>query len=302
MWAVAVVGGPAAAYAQAPAAAKPVAVVDGRPITLAEVDAILKQRQMPLELSDAKRRELRLAVLALIIDDLLMEKFIRQQAPKVDPAEVEKTMAEVLSSLKKQGKTLAEFCKETGQTEQDIRTGLMLRLQWQAYAQGRVTDADVRRYYDDSKDFFDEAAVRASHIVVRLASTAAPAEVQAARDKLLALRQEVLSGKLDFAEAAKTHSQCPSGTEGGDLGFFARKGMMEEEFARAAFLLAPGQVSDVVRTEFGVHLIKVTERRPGTPSDYEKCKAEAREMCVEELRQSILAQQRKAARIEVNMP
>ncbi|MBQ7450609.1 peptidylprolyl isomerase [bacterium] len=87
--------------------------------------------------------------------------------------------------------------------------------------------------------------VKASHILVN-------SEAQALR-----LKADIEEGKITFEEAAKKYSQCPSGQNGGDLGFFGR-GMMVKEFEDAAFSLPLGKVSNPVKTQFGYHLIKVT--------------------------------------------
>ena len=89
--------------------------------------------------------------------------------------------------------------------------------------------------------------VRASHILVKTETEA---------NKLL---DKVNSGK-DFGQLAQKHSDCPSGRSGGDLGFFT-KGKMVKEFETAAFGMEKGQVSKPVKTQFGYHLIKVTEKR-----------------------------------------
>ncbi len=89
--------------------------------------------------------------------------------------------------------------------------------------------------------------VRASHILV--------ASEQEARD----LKARIDNGD-DFGQLAQQHSQCPSGRSGGDLGFFG-KGMMVPEFETAAFACNTNEVSDPVKTQFGYHLIKVTEQR-----------------------------------------
>lgn len=89
--------------------------------------------------------------------------------------------------------------------------------------------------------------VRASHILV-------PTE-QEARD----LKARMENGE-DFGQLAQQHSQCPSGRSGGDLGFFG-KGMMVPEFEKAAFASQLNEVSEPVKTQFGYHLIKVTEQR-----------------------------------------
>jgi parvulin-like peptidyl-prolyl isomerase len=290
------------APAQAPAV-KPAAVVNGEAISFAEVEAVLKQRPpTATQPTEAQQRQLRLDALSMLMDDLLMQQFLRKNGPKTEPAEVDRQLVALQANLKSQGRNLQEFLRDSHMTEAQLRTNTVLMLQWAAYAKARTNEADVKRYYDDNKEFFDQVTVRASHIVLRLPPTASEGERQEARQRLQALRQEIVAGKLDFAEAAKKHSQCPSAPSGGDIGYFSRKWMLDEAFAKTAFALKVGDVSDVVQSDYGLHLIKVTDRKPGQPSVYEKIKDEVREFYVEELRQSILAQERKKAQIQVNLP
>jgi peptidyl-prolyl cis-trans isomerase C len=287
--------------AQAPG--KPAATVNGEPIPIAEVEALLKGRgPLPTPPTELQRKQMQIEALGMLIDDLVMQQFLRKHAPKVDPAEFGKRLAELQDGLKKQNKTLQDFCKETGQTEIQVRTNLANMLQWAAYVKDKVADSDVKHYYDENKDFFDQVTVRASHIVIRVPANAPEGERQSALARLQALKQEIVSGKLDFSDAAKKHSQCPSAPGGGDIGYFPRKWVVEEPFARAAFALKVGDVSDVVRTDYGLHLIKTTDRKPGQPSDFAKIKDEVKEIYVEEMRLALVAQQRKASQIEINLP
>ena len=77
---------------------------------------------------------------------------------------------------------------------------------------------------------------------------------------------------------------------------------MDDTFARVAFALPIDQVSDVVETEYGLHLIKVSERKPGPPSDFARVKDKVREAYAADLSLQIMAQQRKTARIERHLP
>jgi peptidyl-prolyl cis-trans isomerase C len=290
------------AWAQAQAV-KPAAVVNGEPISLADLEAIIRSQVAPtVEVPAAKRHELRLGTLGQMIDDLLVVQFLKREGPPADPAEVNKRLADLAAELQKQGKTLADFYKETNQTEAQVRTDLTAMLQWRDYVKGHLGDALVKQYYDENKDFFDRVTVRASHIALRAPGNAPESEKQEKRNKLLALRQEIVAGKIDFAEAARKHSECPSAPKGGDIGVIPRKMVVDEAFARAAFALKPGQVSDVVQTEYGFHLIKVTDRSPGQPSDFNKIKEEVREFCVTELRQQLLLRLRQQAKIVINLP
>ncbi len=294
---------PTAARTAPPLAGKPAATVNGEVITFAQLEPVLKLAgPLPVEIPEAQRRELQREALSMLIDDLLLQQFLRKHVPAADPAEVNKKMAELEAGLKQKKQTLAEFCRESHQTEAQLRTNIAHFLQWSAYARQRVGDAELQRYFTGYRDFFDRVTVRASHIVVRVGAKASPGEVAQARAKLAELRKQILAGKFDFAQAAKDHSQCPSAQTGGDIGSFPRKFVVEENFARVAFGMKPGEVSDVVQTDFGLHLIKVTERKAGQPADFNKVKEEVKEFYLEDLRQTLLAQLRKEAKIEIHLP
>jgi peptidyl-prolyl cis-trans isomerase C len=282
---------------------KPVAVVNGEAIPMSELEAVLKQAgPSPVSVPEEQRKAARRQALAILIDDALMHQFLGQHTQKVGPEEVDKKLGELDAGLKKENRSLAEFCSDKGLSEAQIRTNIGYTLRWHAYAREHVTDAMVEKYYNDFKDFFDGVTVKASHIVLRVPPAAPAADLQSARDKLTDLRTQIAGGKLDFAEAAKKNSQCPSAPGGGDIGYFPRKWVVDEAFAKAAFALKVGDVSDIVQSEYGLHLIKVTDRKAGQPSDFAKIKEDVREFCTEDVRQSLLAQMRKDAKIEVNLP
>jgi parvulin-like peptidyl-prolyl isomerase len=295
--------GTGTAVAASPADSKPAAVVNGRAISMAELENALKQGgPSAVAVPDEQRRAAQRQTLVVLIDDMLMQQFLAQNTPTVPDVELDKKLAEMDAGLRKENKSLAEFYHNTGLTETQVRSNIGFTLRWHAYARAHVTDAMVEKYYQDYKDFFDGVTVKASHIVLRVPPTAPAAEQQAARAKLTELREQITSGKLDFAEAAKKNSQCPSAPGGGDIGYFPRKWVVDEAFAKAAFAMKVGDVSDVVPSEYGLHLIKVTDRKPGQGSDFTKIKEDVREFCTEDVRQSLLAGMRKEAKIEVNLP
>jgi peptidyl-prolyl cis-trans isomerase C len=282
---------------------KPAAVVNGVAIPMSEVEALLKARPQAVSVPEAKLKEMRSEALDGLINDLLLQQFLQKNGPKVDPTAVNKVVGDLTEGLKKQGKSLADFCKETNQTEAQLRTRAACELQLDGYIKAKVTDAEVKRYYDEYRDFFDQVVVRVSHIVLRVTPTASPAERQQLKDKLLAIRKQIVDGQITFADAAKKYSQSETASKGGEIGLIPRKTVpIEEAFLKAAFALPVGQVSDVVQTEFGLHLLLVSERTPPKPSDFEKLKESVRDFCVDDLIQDTLAQERKVAKIEINLP
>ena len=112
--------------------------------------------------------------------------------------------------------------------------------------------------------------------------------------------------KVKFEDIARQYSQCPSKDKKespGDIGQFPYKFVVVPEFAKTAFALKPGEISDVVQTVFGLHLIKVTDRTKGEVSTFENLKDTVREVWAqdEELFVRILADQRKTGKIVVQL-
>jgi parvulin-like peptidyl-prolyl isomerase len=315
--ALAVLAGRLAAQAPAPAPAqvpipapkqgdvKPAAVVNGEAIPMADVVTVLGQMPPPATpQTEAQKREQELSAVQVLVEQALMRQFLKNKVAAPAPAAIDKEVADLKEALKKEKTplTLEQFLKETGQTEAQLRTDIATQLQWKAYVLPQLTEAALKIYYDTNKPLFDKVFVRASHILIRLAPNASQAERQAAKIKLGTLRQEILAGKIDFADAARKHSDCPSKANGGDIGPFPYKFAVLEPFAKAAFAMKVGDISDVVATDFGLHLIKVTNRDNGQPSDFAKIKDQVKEIYARELYQGIVLEQRRAARIEIFFP
>lgn len=122
-----------------------------------------------------------------------------------------------------------------------------------------VNEEEAKQYYESHKSEFEEPEkIRASHILVDTEKEA--------KDILKQLKKGA-----DFEALAKEKSKCPSKEQGGDLGFFTR-GKMVKEFDDAAFSFEPGQMSGVVKTQFGYHIIKVVAKRPAGAKDYDEVK------------------------------
>lgn len=120
----------------------------------------------------------------------------------------------------------------------------------------KVTDDEVKKYYDENKEMFElpSPEIRASHILVDT------------EDEAKEILAKIKDG-ADFEELAKKYSKDPGSKElGGDLGYFA-EGKMVPEFEEAAFALKPGEVSEIVKSEYGYHIIKVTGKRTSLSFD-----------------------------------
>nr|WP_217344733.1 SurA N-terminal domain-containing protein [Noviherbaspirillum sp. L7-7A]MBV0878910.1 SurA N-terminal domain-containing protein [Noviherbaspirillum sp. L7-7A] len=142
-------------------------------------------------------------------------------------------------------------------------------------SQVSVSDADIKSYYEqNAKRYTTEEQRRASHILITAPKEAPAKERNAAKAKAETLLAQLRKNPGDFAKLAKENSQDPGSAErGGDLDFFG-KGMMVKPFEDAAYKLRKGEISDVVESEFGYHIIQVTDVKPGGVRSLEQVKDE----------------------------
>lgn len=139
----------------------------------------------------------------------------------------------------------------------------------------KIDDGEVKAWYEANLARYKRPEERrASHILIRADKQAPAAEVKAAEEKAAQLLAQLQAKPGDFARLAKEHSQDPgSGQKGGDLGFFGR-GMMVKPFEEATFALKENQLSGVVRSDFGFHLIQLTGVRPEQVRPLDEARAE----------------------------
>jgi peptidyl-prolyl cis-trans isomerase C len=292
--------------ANIPAAAdKPAALVNGEMVSMADVKTLLESRPYPNTLSAADIKGVRQAAVDMLVDDVLVRQYLAQYAPPVTKADIDKEYQSLQALLLKEKTTLQEVLKKNGQTVEQLQKDVTNRLQWRAYLVKRLPEDQARKYYEDNKPFFDNIKVRASHILVKIQAPATAEQKQALLNKAQAIRDSIAAGKISFVDAVKQYSDCPTKQlkdAPGDIGWFPYKFVVVDAFARAAFNLKNGEMTGVVATEFGYHIIQVTGReQPKTPSTYESVRDAVREIWSQdvELYQQIIAHQRKNGKIEV---
>lgn len=284
---------------------KPVAVVNGEAIPMSDLQAAIRRLPPPPQnWSEDRRKMLEREVLALLIDETLLKQYAARYFPPPDEATLQKRLADLQAALQARGQSLEGFLKESGIAPEKLRTELaaLERIRaWDQWLRQQIKEEQLRAYYEANKEMFDGVVIRASHIALRVPANADEATRQKVAAQLQVVRQEILKG-LSFAEAAKKYSQDPSGAVGGDLGYFPPRSNDNDPFIRTASRLKVGELSDVVHTEFGCHLILVTDRKPGKPTTFEQVRDTVLDMYVEEVKARVLLEERKKAKVEIFLP
>lgn len=281
---------------------KVAAVVNGENIPLDQVEDLLHRDTPPVHpLTQQQKRELFQMALDMLVNDALMRQFLAKTVPTMPAQALSEEMSQLNKALEGKKMTLQKFLAESKQTEEELRQEMLVRLRWRSYIQSRIPDTLVKQYYDTNRPFFDKVLVRASHILLKIPEKATEAQKQELLTKLTAIKSEIDARKITFADAAKKYSECPSADKGGDIGHFPAKFAVAEPFARAAFALKVNEMSGPVETGFGYHLILVTDRTPGEPSNFEEVKDVVRDIYAQEvhLYQNIVDDMRKSAQIQV---
>ena len=286
------------------------ATVNGVVIKDADIDAKVNAymeraaAQIPPTMVEQYKTQVRgQALESMIVEQLLTEQ-VKKAGIKVTEEDVNDKLNEIIAT-QPGGMTmesLKAMLAAQGQPFEVVKEQIKKTIGYEKLlGTVEVNDADAKAFYNENKEDFNKPEqVKASHILIKVAPTATPEEKTAAKAKIDGLLKQVKAGG-DFAALARENSDCPSKTNNGDLGFF-EKGSMVPEFANAAFSMKAGQVSNVVETQFGYHIIKVTDRKEGGMTSFDNAKADIVKQLQDkkkgELFRQLIEKAKAAAKIE----
>jgi peptidyl-prolyl cis-trans isomerase C len=281
--------------------------VNGQPVTKVDFERLVKNVEAgrgPIPVD--KRDEVMRATLDQLITYSVLKQEVASRKLAVTDADVDAQVAQ----MQKQFPSEAEFSKAlaarnttVAQLKADAKVDMAINKMMEAEVAGvAATDADVQDFYTKNPDKFQQAeSARASHILVKADEKADEATKQAARAKIDGVLKRARAGE-DFAMLAKENSQDGSAAQGGDLGFFPR-GQMVPPFEQATFALKPGEISEVVTTQFGYHIIKLAEKKDGSVVPLEQVKPRVLEFLTNKKKQErvdgLIDDAKKRAKIEV---
>lgn len=261
------------------------AIVNDEIVTLNEVNheaqPLIREAEKKSALDNGARSQIRRAALEHLIEKKLIEQKIKELNIKVSDEEIK----QAIDDVKKQNnmssqEVLVTALASQGLTFEQYRTQLQEQIEklklisMEVRAKIQVGESEMREYYEANRaKYSEEETFRARHIFFRTNEKAPADEIKRTMNTALMVLAEAKSGK-DFAELAKSYSEDPAARkDGGALGSF-KKGDMMPELETAILAMKPGEVSELVYTSSGFHIIKLEERTSGKLKPFESVKAE----------------------------
>jgi peptidyl-prolyl cis-trans isomerase C len=290
--------------------------VNGAKITEGQIAKILNIQmeqlagRIPPNMKEQYAQQMRKRIMEqLIIEEMLAQKE-REKNISVSPSELEEQIGKHLTQ---QNLTVDEFkslLKAYGKTYSDYEQDMLKKLMFEKLMEGEFankiaqpTDEQIKAYYNENAGMFSEPEkVHTKHILIMPAKDSndpnqAKAQAKAKAEELL----KQLKAGADFNDLAVNNSQCSSAQNGGDLGK-APKGAFVPEFEKAAYALkTPGQISDVVETEYGYHIIKLIEHIDANTTSLEDAKAQIIETLTDEKKREVAINYIKQIKAEADI-
>ena len=272
-------------------------------LLIAKVRAQNQNRPIPPERRDEIFRG--------VLDQLVVYTLLKQEAKArnivVEPAEIEQQIDEMRKqmggdanfkkAMKAQGMTLERL-----RSDAQVEMAIAKMMNAQVASAAPATDAEAKDFYDKNPDKFKRPeSVRASHILIGVKKDATDTEKVQARARIDQILKRAKAGE-DFAVLAREHSQDGSAAQGGDLNYFV-KGQMVQPFDQVAFSLKPNEISDVVTTEFGYHIIKVADHKAAGTLPLEEVSDNIKQFLTQQKQQqtaeAFIAQLKQKSKVEV---
>lgn len=293
------------------------AVVDGKVIEMAEVQRVAvnfaRNGFTPPEDSqgDTFAEKMYYTALERLVEQSLVEQHLAKGGFTVTDEAVQENLAQLKGMIggeERFSAMLTERGLTLDEVTHDIRSNLVMRhfFDQTVSAPAEVTDADLKAYFDENPELFAaKPEVHARHILILTNPEMDDMAKAEARKQAEAIQKRAVAGE-DFAKLANELTQDPTnGDKGGDLGWFTYETMVPE-FSEVAFSLKPGEVSDVVETQFGYHVIKAEGSRTSEPMKFEDVKPNLLNVVGQQKTQDLFKVAvdglRDQAKVEINPP
>lgn len=251
---------------------KTIATVNGKTITQEDV----LRRLANFKDADALTLiSIKQEIIDHLVTDILLDEFVDKQGLIVTQREIEDELNRMTKDFAgnqiNTTQSLENVLALIGSNINEIKSSVKHSIALNKYFKDKLDNKALERVFEENKGLFNGESVRISHILINTRGMKTKEEFSKALEQIRDIKKEINRG-LSFDEAVTKYSNCPSAQYGGDLGFIQKKGNFAKTFLDTAFSLKVGQISEPVQTEYGYHIIKVTDKKEGLDIKFEDVK------------------------------
>ena len=245
----------------------PIAAIDGEPIYLGELNLILTERFKTRDM-DALGIDIQRATATLLVQRHLAMKTLRSQGGDVLQGMIRRQVESFAAEAKRRGSSIEEQAKARLADEKSLSADLAWRVAWGQYLKSKLTDENLRRFYESRKQLYGGNRYDVSQILVKVDSRDS-LSVQAAEANLVELAAELRNSdpvETAFADAARQHSESPTAVQGGRVGVVETDSDLPSSVMKVVRETPGGEIGGPIRSPLGLHLIYVHRMEPGNRS------------------------------------
>ncbi len=297
---------------QVPPGDGPVAKVNGQDISRElfnreYVQTLQRYEKARHEVRDSLRERLKDNIVRRLVDSEIIAQQAKTMGVTVSPEDLEQRWAEHKNRYGSEDQ-FKSFLDRAGTTADDVRrsfeTNAIREKVFAKVSEAIVADpAEVKDFYEKNRERYDEPEqIKASHILIKVAPGITPKEKEDRKKRAQEVLTKAKAKGASFEALAAEFGEDPTKDRGGDLGYFS-KGRMVPEFEKAAWGLKVGELSGLVETQFGYHIIKKTDHKQPTKKKFEEVKEQIERSLVARKRNEAIREAlenwKKAAQVEI---
>lgn len=257
--------------------------VNGEDITRGEINEAMSAtlQQLSGRVPPQQLQQMQANLYNNVQDQLITKKLLDAAVATANITVTEEDLATAITEIRASvppGQDLEAALAANGSSIEALTENIKEQLATKTFLESKTegitdaTEAEAKEFYDSNPDRFKKpAGVTASHILIKFEEGETEVGKTEKKAQLETIRTEILAETITFEDSAKTNSACPSSAQGGSLGTFG-KGQMVPEFEVAAFSQEIDEVGDVIETQFGYHIIKVTDRQEEGVVEFDEAK------------------------------
>jgi len=238
---------------------KILATVNGNEISENQVTRELGKSTRNLRLSKAQYKIAETATLERLINQHVVLEYLKSKNSGAGKNQIIEKLDELEAQLSAVDQKLSDYLSQNKMTQSELEFQFAWLIAWGKFSEQKLTDQALETHFNRNKRKFDGTELRVAHLLLKKQKDSNSSRMSEAKK----IHADLQNNSIVWSEAVKQHSEAPTASTGGEIGWIKLSGPMPKEFTESAFKLNLNEISPPVETSFGHHIIKCVEIKPG---------------------------------------